>query len=98
MTTTQFLFSFGQVCLTRAVNDLAADSTPFSQFVTRSLSRHLTGDWGDLCHEDWQANEEALAHGNLRLFSVYEHPQNPKIWVITEADRSSTTVLFPEDY
>ncbi len=103
-TTTKFKFCSGQVCLTRAValtmevNDQAADSDLFSQFLAHSLSRHLTGDWGDVCHEDKQANETALAHGNLRLFSVYKHPIHPTIWIVTEADRSATTVLFPEDY
>ncbi len=97
-TATKFKFSFGQVCFTRGVNDLVADSAQFSQFITHSLSRHLSGDWGDVCHDDKQANETALAHGNLRLFSVYQHPTHPKIWIVTEADRSATTVLFPEEY
>ena len=103
MTTTNSLFQLGRVVWTRAVNDLVAHSTKFAQFVHHSLSRHATGDWGDVCHDDKQANDEALAAGDLRLFSVYTMPRHPPltpvtIWLITEADRSATTILFPEDY
>ena len=103
MTRTKSKFSLGQLVLTRAVNDLVANSTSFSLVVTRSLNRHQQGDWGDVCPDDKQANHEALAHGDLRLFSVYTSPRHlpldpVTIWIITEADRSATTVLFPEDY
>ena len=62
-----------------------------------ALSRHVSGDWGTLDKEDWNANERALKHGG-RLFSAYHSTQNIKFWIITEADRSVTTVLMPEDY
>ena len=61
------------------------------------MSRHITGDWGDCCEEDKQANEDALVQGE-RLLSVYRTAKNVKLWVITEADRSSTCVLLPEEY
>ena len=61
------------------------------------ISRHIVGDWGDCCEEDRQANEDALKNGD-RLFSVYRTTKGVKIWVITEADRSSTCVLLPEEY
>ena len=61
------------------------------------VARHLQGDWGDCCEEDRQANEDALRNGE-RLFSVYRTAKGVKIWVITEADRSSTCVLLPEEY
>ena len=60
------------------------------------LTRHLEGDWGDLGALDAQANEDALKHGD-RLFSAY-NVGDEKVWVITEADRSSTTVLLPDEY
>ena len=60
------------------------------------LSRHQHGDWGDLDTEDWQANNRALQTGE-RLFSAYI-VQHMKFWVITEADRSATTILLPEEY
>ena len=65
--------------------------------VADALCRHAEGDWGDVCEEDRQSNEEAL-HTNLRLFSVYHSSKERKFWVITEADRSATTILMPEDY
>lgn len=61
-----------------------------------ALERHQRGDWGDVCEEDRSANERALQTG-LRLFSVY-HSAGRKFWIITEADRSATTILLPEDY
>jgi hypothetical protein len=60
------------------------------------VCRHAAGDWGELCDEDQQANEDALACG-ARLLSVYI-VESVKVWVITEADRSVTTVLLPEEY
>jgi hypothetical protein len=60
------------------------------------LSRHVTGDWGDLDEDDKQVNEEAL-EGGLRIFSSYKLPVG-KVWVITEADRSSTCILLPGEF
>jgi len=65
--------------------------------VQDALRRHLAGDWGDCCDEDWQENEFSLTR-RLRLFSVFHDRHGTKFWVITEADRSATTVLLPEDY
>ena len=61
------------------------------------ISRHIVGDWGDCDEHDRQANEDALQNED-RLFSVYKTAKGVKIWVITEADRSSTCVLLPEEY
>ena len=61
------------------------------------LVRHLSGDWGELDAHDTQENEFALEHG-LRLLSAYRLSSGSKIWVITEADRSATTFLLPEEY
>jgi hypothetical protein len=69
----------------------------FMEFVGRSLGRHMDGDWGEVCQEDEQTNEDALKAG-ARLMSVYSHVDETKVWVITESDRSATTVLFPEEY
>ena len=60
------------------------------------VQRHQTGDWGDVDKSDAQANEDAMRHGN-RLLSVYKLGDE-KIWIITEADRSSTCVMTPQDY
>lgn len=61
------------------------------------LNRHAQGDWGDLCAEARQANENAL-HTQGRLMSVYTLTESYRIWIITEADRSVTTLLLPEEY
>ncbi len=60
------------------------------------LARHATGDWGDLCAFDRRQNEAALREGH-RVFSSYDAPTG-RVWIITEADRSATTVLLPEEY
>ena len=61
------------------------------------LERHAYGDWGELAPEDWQANEDALQEGT-RLLSAYPLTTGERIWVITEWDRSATTVLLPSEY
>lgn len=61
------------------------------------INRHVHGDWGDLDTEDREANEDALVHGD-RIFSVYHTRERVKLWIITEADRSATTILLPEEY
>jgi hypothetical protein len=61
------------------------------------LQRHLDGDWGEVSEEDREANDSALENGG-RLFSAYRIGNGVKLWVITEADRSATTVLLPEEY
>jgi hypothetical protein len=65
--------------------------------ILTGLQRHQAGDWGDMDEDDRQANNCALTDGS-RLFSVYHSANGVKFWIITEADRSVTTVLLPEDY
>jgi len=85
-------FPFGRIVATpNVLNRIPSD------VILRALSRHVQGDWGTLDPEDWNANERALKDGG-RLFSQYRSIQNVKFWIITEADRSATTVLLPEDY
>ena len=85
-------FPFGQIVATPN----ALSKIP-NEEILGALSRHVQGDWGTLDAEDWTANERALKHGG-RLFSEYHTTQKIKFWIITEADRSATTVLLPEDY
>ena len=61
------------------------------------IQRHQAGDWGDLDEHDRQANELALREGT-RLLSVYHAGNGTRFWIITEADRQTTTILLPEDY
>lgn len=62
-----------------------------------ALRRHLEGDWGELGEEDWKTNEAALREGD-RLLSAYNSASGQRFWIITEADRSATTALLPEEY
>ena len=89
------LFELGQIFMTPGAENAmeSADQSPFE-----FLARHRTGDWGEgLPPEDIRANEQALQHG-LRLLSRYITKQNEVIWVITEHDRSYTTLLLPAEY
>lgn len=88
------LFALGQVVATTgALNAMAElDVLPLTL-----IYRHATGDWGDLSTDDQQQNLLAIRSG-LRIFSSYKLSTSTKIWIITEADRSSTTLLLPEDY
>lgn len=95
-------FNTGQIVATRGVFDLACENPEFAQFIQKSLNRHVKGDWGDVDDEDKQTNDQALKQGT-RLLSAYNDERFPKngvatIWIITEADRSATTILFPDEY
>jgi len=68
-----------------------------AEFPPEALQRHVAGDWGELDEEDKKANDGALQTGE-RLLSAYQSATGTKFWIITEADRSVTTVLLPEDY
>jgi hypothetical protein len=83
----------GRVVATPGALKLLADmgEDPFGY-----TARHATGDWGDLCAFDRRQNEIALREG-YRVLSSYETPAG-HVWVITEADRSVTTILLPENY
>ena len=90
-------FPTGQLVMTRGVNDRVAEDSEFAKFVLQSLRRHIQRDWGDLDKDDKKENELSLKQG-FRLLSSYKHPTLPKIWIITEADRSATTILYPSEY
>lgn len=88
------LFALGQLLATPGALELLEThqltALPF-------VLRHVSGDWGDICVEDRQSNADALQYG-YRLMSVYELSKTERLWIITEADRSSTTLLLPEEY
>ncbi|MDZ4848512.1 MAG: hypothetical protein SGI77_04410 [Pirellulaceae bacterium] len=85
-------FPLGFVVCTRGVMEEVD-----GQDVHRALCRHARGDWGLVCEDDRLENEMSLEHG-YRLMSVYEDFKGKRFWVITEADRSATTFLLPEEY
>lgn len=88
------LFPPGQIVATPGVLALLEQT---SRSPMEFLSRHLRGDWGDLCEEDKAENELSLKSG-YRLMSSYPITDTEKLWIITEADRSVTTLLLPEEY
>lgn len=85
-------FALGNVYVTRRVSEELANEE-----IQAILERHANGDWGLVSDEDREANEHALDNG-LRLLSSYVTASGLKLWVITEADRSATTMLFPSEY
>lgn len=86
------LFPLGHIVATpNALAKLTA------QDISTAIQRHQAGDWGDLDEDDRQENAHSLEQG-LRLLSAYRATGGIKFWIITEADRSVTTVLLPEDY
>lgn len=93
------MFELGMTVVTRGVGDLMSANRSFAHFVGASLVRYANGNWGDLCDEDKLRNEIALREDE-RLLGAYEHDEHPdwKIWIITEWDRSVTTILFPDEY
>lgn len=88
------LFALGGVVVTAGAEELLATLSLEPAIL---IARHVTGDWGELCKEDQQENERAVKKSG-RVFSSYELPDNHKVWVITECDRSYTTVLLPDEY
>lgn len=89
-------FKLGQVVTTRTINnDMAEDST-FAKEVTESLKRYVNCDWGDTHEDDKPINDDAVKHGD-RILAAYKTSKG-KIWIITEWDRSATTVLYPDEY
>lgn len=93
-------FSLGHVVATTgALRALQDAGQPPEHF----LALHVSGSWGDLCPEDRKANEDAIAHEGdpkrqARVFSAYVTRNQVKLWVITEWDRSATTLLLPDEY
>jgi hypothetical protein len=100
----------GRLTATAGVADWTAECEEATLFVSQITRKFLTGDWGDLHAEDWQSNDYAAAHGE-RIVASYPIPDtfdqlpsdsygrtHSKLWLISEFDRSRTTILTPGDY
>lgn len=83
---------------TAGVNASRSSDKQFAQFVKKYLGRYFLQDWGEMCEEDKKANNWSLNHDERILASYSDKENDYKIWIITEADRSITTILFPDEY
>ncbi|MCA1623549.1 MAG: hypothetical protein LC778_07035 [Acidobacteria bacterium] len=88
------LFSLGQVLLTLGAREALEES---NQTANEFLAKHQKGDWGIVCQDDKKENDFSVKEG-FRILSAYRTARDVRLWVITEADRSSTTVLLPSEY
>ena len=96
-------FDLGEVVITDGIarliyEDNFENGERLNREILESLQKHQSGIWGELCEEDKQANDWAVKNGE-RILSAYTIDENKvKIWIITEWDRSCTTILLPEEY
>lgn len=93
-------FSLGQARWTPEVRAAFQESygEHWREEVSWFLLQHLSGNWGEVCAEDWQANDESVLNGT-RILSAYTLTNDgEQIWIITEADRSATTIMLPSEY
>ena len=86
-------FRLGKVVITRGANE----ELDMVSVLNTLHNKYMKCDWGDLCDEDKKQNVEALKDGG-RILAAYKDVNERKFWIITEADRSSTTILLPEEY
>ncbi len=87
-------FYLGRVLITPGAMAALAES---NQYPLEFLQRHVSGDWGEVCDEDKSENELSIREG-FRILSAYRTAKDVRLWIITEADRGSTTILKPEEY
>ena len=92
-------FTIGQLVATRGVHDLMQENPDFNHFAQSAFLKYRRCDWGDTCESDKAQNDSAVINGE-RILAEYRHPEHPdwRLWIITEWDRSATTLLFPSEY
>ena len=87
-------FALGQTVITPGAEEALQIA---GQTASEFLRRHMAGDWGELSDNDLKENELSLEQG-FRLLSCYQTTKGERLWIITEADRSATTILLPIEY
>lgn len=97
ITLDESMFKFGHVVVTKGVHADQAEDEGFAQEVSSAFLRYTRGDWGDLCDEDKHSNDQAVKTGEDRIPASYNTSKG-KLWIITEWDRSATTILFADEY
>lgn len=90
-------FKLGQLVMTKGVHSDQARDRAFACEVTEAFARYVKCDWGDLCDEDKRNNDSAVKNGDDRILASYITSRG-KLWVITEWDRSATTILYADEY
>ena len=93
-------FDLGKIVATAGVLQRAEEDKEFTKFVVKSMARYVNGDWGEMCEDDKKMNDDAVANGDDRIVANYEYDgdEDGRIYIITEWDRSVTTILFPSEY
>ena len=91
-------FKTGQIVIKHGCNEWKNKSFWHDLFIFKSIQRHISCDWGDLEQEDKEANDQALEYGDRLLSSYITDEGGTRIWIITDADRLHTTILFPHEY
>lgn len=87
----------GRLMQTRGINNASEESSDFYKEVVVAFNRYTAGDWGEMCDEDKALNDEAVRTGGDRVLAAYQTSKG-KIYIITEYDRSATTILFADEY
>ena len=90
-------FKLGKIVATMGVVDKMIRDRAFEDFINKPFDRYVNCDWGELDKLDSKSNTEAL-YKQERIFGAYTNDEGEKIWIITEWDRSVTTILFPYEY
>lgn len=90
-------FKLGQTVVTRGINERIANDSEFAKFILESFARYVTCDWGELCEEDKEMNDSAVKNNDDRILAKYSF-NDENIYIITEWDRSVTTILFTDEY
>jgi hypothetical protein len=90
-------FDLGQIVQTSGVYEKISKDINFFLYVNECLNRYIKCDWGEMCDEDKEMNDLAVETEG-RILASYESKDMPKIYIITEWDRSVTTILFPSEY
>lgn len=88
----------GQTVMTRGINETIMKNRDFSLFITDCFKKYVQGDWGDTCEEDWKLNDHAVINDNDQIVALYKNEKHGDIFIITEWDKSVTTILFCNEY
>ncbi len=91
------MFNMGEIYETHKINDAIDNNKQFEKEILNCFMRYKNHDWGDICAKDKQSNDKALKNEEIRIFAAYETSKG-KIYIITEWDRSATTIFFASEY